>query len=702
MRLTGFLSFLMLICLQSLAQEMKIMDSLTLQEVEVFGKRVSVYPIDLISLKSHELEPIRDLGTFLRQEPNVSGIRKGGIAVDPVIRGFKYSQVTVLLNEGIKIEGGCPNRMDPVASHVENEELIAVEVVKGPYALKYGPIMGAMINLRTIRPILTEKPAIHGKILYGYESNWNGHRAHLELSGGSRSICFRASGGYKGYGDYTAGNGEQFNTSFKKMYGSASAGIRLHEKHSLLLSYAYNQGKDVSYPALPMDEQTDVSHIGSVLYEASEIARNWENFSAMAYFTSVHHVMDNYDRPAAQTMEAVTTVDSWDAGGKATGTFRAGKHQFVAGIDFEHIFKDGTKVMTMEMVMGTDTFTTVKKANVFNQATWDNLGVFCEYQTHFREFSFTSALRIDLNQANSSDTFRLIKNGISWFDDTQSRFLNVSLSAGMKKKLARNLFLTASLGMGTRSPSLLERFIKLMPVQFDSYDYLGNPQLKPEKNCQADLSLDYSISGAGSVALGGFFSLVADYILGKIVPPSVIQPSTQGAKGVKQYSNADWVYLTGFELSYRSPAERLWRVTATVAATYGTNPEAVKYIIEGGQVTGEETVKYDPLPEIPPLEGTVTISYGFFRKMLTPQVTVRMVNAQKRISEAYGEETTPGFITASAALNFSPVRYFSITAGADNIFDKPYYEHLNRRIVGSTERFFEPGRVFYVNLILQF
>ncbi|MFZ4549394.1 MAG: hypothetical protein ACOYN4_18250, partial [Bacteroidales bacterium] len=35
--------------------------------------------------------PTRDIGDYLRSIPNVAGIRKGGSAIDPVIRGFKFS-----------------------------------------------------------------------------------------------------------------------------------------------------------------------------------------------------------------------------------------------------------------------------------------------------------------------------------------------------------------------------------------------------------------------------------------------------------------------------------------------------------------------------------------------------------------------------------------------------------------------------------
>ena len=184
------------------------------------------------------------------------------------------------------------------------------------------------------------------------------------------------------------------------------------------------------------------------------------------------------------------------------------------------------------------------------------------------------------------------------------------------------------------------------------------------------------------------------------MPPAVITPSTQGAPGVKQFSNTDLVYLTGFEASYQSPSERKWGLLVNLAATYGTEPEAVKYIVSEGQVIGEETVKNDPLPEIPPLEGSVQFSYKFFKDTFIPRVKVRMVSEQNRISQAYGELETPGFITAAASVNYTPFKFFSVTAGVDNIFDTPYYEHLNRRIVVITDRLFEPGRVFYITLIL--
>ena len=123
------------------AQNSTLSDTLQLSKIEIFAKKLQIPPIEIVELKDYSAIPIRNIGEFLENEPNVSGIRKGGTAVDPVIRGFRFSQVTTILDNGINLEGGCPNRMDPVTSHVEPEEVKTIELVKGPFVLKYGPVM---------------------------------------------------------------------------------------------------------------------------------------------------------------------------------------------------------------------------------------------------------------------------------------------------------------------------------------------------------------------------------------------------------------------------------------------------------------------------------------------------------------------------------------------------------------------------------
>ncbi|HPS62779.1 MAG TPA: TonB-dependent receptor, partial [Bacteroidales bacterium] len=571
-----------------------------------------------------------------------------------------------------------------------------------PYVLKYGPVLGAVVNIAVRMPEPRSHPGISTKALYGFETNWNGQREYISVSGGNRRIFFRAGGGFIGYGSYRSGDGRVVPASFRKAYGDAGLGWKIGNDHTFRVGYFFNQGEDARFPALPMDEKIDQTHLAIVQYNAKPLGKHLTGIDVGAYGSHVHHVMDNLRKPTAATMQAVTTVDAYTAGLRAAGSFNAGQGRLTAGFDIGYVQKDGEKVMTMKMIMAGDTFVSVKHTHVWDDARILNSGCYGEYSLDLNGWGLTAALRADLNRATSGDTFRLIAGEKEYFGDQRSTFLTMSFSVGVKKELTNRLTFRAAMGKGTRNPSLLERFIRLMPVRFDSYDYLGNPQLHPEHNYQADAGLEAAGAPIGTFSAGGFFSVICGYIHGVVVPPSVIKPSTQGAPGVKQFSNAGLALLRGFELSYRSPSSEKWDLQITAAATWGSLPEATRYLLTSGQVTGEETIKNDPLAEIPPLEGTLRAGYRFLHGNLIPTVTLRLVAAQNRVSQAYRESATPGFVTVGAGVTYSPCRFAILSVAVTNLFDSPYYEHLNRRIVGSTEKLYDPGRVFQFTITLKY
>ncbi len=67
---------------------------------------------------------------------------------------------------------------------------------------------------------------------------------------------------------------------------------------------------------------------------------------------------------------------------------------------------------------------------------------------------------------------------------------------------------------------------------------MGNPQLEPEANNQVDLTLKYTPDKIGLLQINGFYSLVNNYITGKILPPSEQMPLSKDVLGVKQFYNA--------------------------------------------------------------------------------------------------------------------------------------------------------------------
>jgi iron complex outermembrane receptor protein len=655
-------------------------------------------------ISKQELKNIqtRDVGDYLRSIPNVSGIRRGGANLDPVVRGYKFSQLNVILNNGIKIENGCPNRMDPVTARIETEDIGNIEVIKGPFLLKYGPSFGGVINLVSELPESYESFEMHGNVQYGFESNWNGDKVHGSLHGGNQKFRFLVSGGYRDYGDYKSGTIEgeevQVNSSFTKYNYLAKFGYSFKPNHSLLLSYDGVHGRDVLYPSLPMDEVSDDTHIFNLDYNAKDLGPVLKKIEAKIYHSDVHHVMDNSRRPSAANMIMVADVNANNTGGRAAGTFQYTKHRFLTGIDYENIRKDGKRTGTMEM-MGT---ISRKVSNLWLDALIRNTGLFAEYHTFFSSYELNASIRADFNTATSGDTLEIIKDGVEYFSDVNSEHFNFSFSVGITKRINNNVDISLAFGRGTRSPNMLERYIKLLPVGYDRYDYLGNPRLRPETNNEIDLTVQSNYENFGRTYLNFFYSHVEDFIGAELLPPSVVTPQSQGVLGVRQFKNIDHIISTGFEFGYHSPEKYKLGGSIIAAFTYGIVPEVTKYVISDGEVVDAVEITDDALPEIPPFESTMNVYYKFLKGKLVPSLKLRLVAAQRHISEAFYEQETPGFTLFDFSIRWNITTFVQLNTGVSNIFDLGYYEHLNRRIIGSNENLYEPGRVFFATVHASF
>ncbi|NQV02071.1 MAG: TonB-dependent receptor, partial [Bacteroidia bacterium] len=425
--------------------------------VEGLGPEITPYRIDRVNLLEIREAVTTDIGTFLRTTPNVSGIRKGGTNIDPVIRGFKFSQLNVQINNGIKIEGGCPNRMDPATSHVEINDVDAINIYKGPYALRFGPNMGGIIQIKTLQPKQYKKFKTEITAIQGFESNLNSTISHLDMEGGNRFFFFNLSGNYNRANNYKAGNGEPISSSYTKYNYSAQLGFNPVKNHGFNLSFDESFGRNVMFPALPMDERSDDTRIMSFHYKGTELSKCIQSISLSAYRSRVNHVMDNKQRPFSDTIVAVSTIKAINYGGRGEINFQFGKHHFFTGIDYEHIYKDGIRTKSLILQPNLP----VKTEQLWDDARIRNVGIFTEYNTSAGVFDIVAALRVDFNNATCRLMEALGMNGqVIYSDpDVNSSFINLSVSAGAIYHMTKNLNINLALGRSVRSPDMVERFI---------------------------------------------------------------------------------------------------------------------------------------------------------------------------------------------------------------------------------------------------
>ncbi len=456
------------------------------------------------------------------------------------------------------------------------------------------------------------------------------------------------------------------------------------------------------FPTLPMDERSDDTQLMSADYSAKDISNIFHVLKAKIYRTDVAHVMDNKNRPFSDTVVAVSIIDALNQGARVEAGLNIANSILTVGVDFENIHKDGERVKSMITQPGLP----VKKEKLWNNSEITNTGIFADYVKTINSWDFIAAARLDFNAA-TSDSISIMHPKLGEIyhygtDSITSNFTNFSISVGATKNLNKNFAISLALGRGTRSPDMTERFIILLPIGYDRYDYLGDPNLKPETNNQVDLTFKYKNEKMGIFQLNGFYSLVNDYITGKLLPPSQQKPLTNGVLGVKQFYNAGNARFRGFEWAYAAPANLKFGASLFASYTYATIDKVHQYVMnDQGQVIDDLELENDALTEIPPFESTVTVFYRFFKGKLVPKINVRMVAAQKHISQAAYEKETPGFMLAGFSVNYNFNKYLAVSGGVNNIFDVAYYEHLNRNIIGSTNSLYEPGRSLYINLFFK-
>jgi iron complex outermembrane receptor protein len=661
-----------------------------LNEVEIYGNlsNGNSYRTESVNIKKLKRGNITDLGDVLRDVPNVSGIRKGAAGIDPVIRGFKFNQLNVKIN-GASIEGGCPNRMDPPTAHLDLNNITSVKILKGPFALKYGTNFGGLILINRFQPHFYDKFENEIKISFGGQSNHTGEKTGVRISGGNRKIYYEISGNQFKYGNYTAGNGETIAAKANRLGSAGNIAVKLSKKSIIAFSSDISRGQNIDFPALSMDERLDDTRLFNLKYNYNNNRGTLQKIDINVYNSAVTHQMDNKNRPFSDTVTAISTIDALNRGANLSAEIKLPHIKIETGADFQHIEKEGERHKYLILQPGLP----VKKEKIWNNASSDNIGLYILSQKRTENFFLTVSARIDYNQANSG----ILKKQNYQCTETGSNFINFSYSAGVKWQLSGKQQLNIAAGSGTRSPDLTERFILMLPVGSDPFDYLGNPQLKPETNYEFDAGYKQNLNSAGEFNFSLFFSYVKNFISSENVPPSEVKPSTPGVLGVKRFVNIKKAYLSGFEFSWHSPLQNRWSAQFNASYTAGINPDAFKPVIENGKVVREEYIGNDPLPEIPPFEVNFEFRYSFFNKRLIPRFFVKTVAAQNRISQAYIEKKTPGFTVMNFKLLYRYNKNLSLNFGVNNIFNTAYYEHLNRITVNNHAPLYEPGRLFYIN-----
>lgn len=625
----------------------------------------------------------RNVSDLFKDIPGFGIQKRGAYASEPVFRAFKYEQLNVQYDGGMKILNACPNRMDPITTHVIPEEIERIEVVKGPFTVRFGQNFGGIVNLVSKTPE-NLKDGVSGNLETGYETNGNNFTGRGAVLFKKEMFDLELNGSYRNYGDYTDGNGEEVPSSFKSTDYSVKLGVNPNEEQRLRLTWRQSFGRDIEHAGLPMDSPYDNSYLMGLDYKIRNVSNVISSIMFKGFYSYVDHLMSNEDRPNFMMTGAESNVFVTTWGGKVEMTLNpTDRSSLYLGLDANVIGREGDRIRTIKILNGNMLPEPVIKVDkIWQDSELNDVGLFAEGKLRTSERStFTAGLRSDFISTSINDPeldFLDLYGGK--IDDRQEVNLsgNISYSYGLK-----NTSFQFSFGHGVRTAAIVERYINHFNIGSDPYEYVGNPYLDPETNNQIELSVNQNFR---TIELGAtfFYSFLTNYITAVVDEslPRKFMPMLE-PKFAKRFINIEQAMQTGFELYFNVHFTEEFSFLSDLSYTYGQNQELD-----------------EPLPQIVPLTGHLSLNYDKGKYWFN--LKSRLVAEQDRIAESFGETVSPGFVTFDLSAGIKPFPNFSVGAAVLNLFDTAYYEHLNFSYNNSdllSGRIYEPGRNFtlYVN-----
>lgn len=595
---------------------------------------------------------------LLGRLPAVRMIQRANFASEPVVRGYSGGQIALTI-DGMPVYGACVDKMDPASSYVEPENLAAVEVSKGAGDLARGSQIGGAVDLVTERPRFGVPFA--AEVESGIESNGLARRVRGAASWSSGALAVRASGSYRGSGDYAPGGGDAIETSgYEKRNLAAAASLRLGEGHALTAQLLTDDAWFVGYPALLMDAVLAQARIGSLQYEGHGLGL--DRIDARLYRNRVDHYMDDRDRNvlAREVMRGMyMPMDGYtDVTGARTELGRSvGATGLSLTADLHRLRQFGD--MTMYSV-----YPGIRDMVLLNVGDVEALNgaVTLEARRPFGDrLAVSVSGRLDATARDvGREEMRQLFERRTGSDDVARELLIPSVSATASYAVSPQTQLRLTLADAGRLPTVVEQYGHYVYNYVDGYFYTGDPDLAPERSRQVELGLAHA-SDRFAIEASAFAHQLRDLVIG-LADNDVVGGLAGSTYRFRLYDNAESGWMAGGEVSGLARLGGGLEAVASVSAAFGQN-----------------TTFDEPLPMIPPVGGVAALRYD--RSPVFAEVEGRWALAQDRVARfTYAERATDGFAVFAVRTGWRPssgaLAGLRLQAGVENVLDTYYQEHL--------------------------
>lgn len=603
---------------------------------------------------SHEAHSMDE---FLDNIDGITATKRGAFAWEPVVRGQSDQRMNLMI-DGMQVFKACVDKMDPITSYVETNNLEKLQIDKSGSGIAHNGDGNSTINLIT-QKAETSPFSMNVSSSFRAPDNYRTLSANANGSDASGKNAFRFSGTYKKTNDFVAGGSRDIaNTQFEKMNLNLSYKHTFSSGHSVEANYITDKAYDVGYPALLMDATKALADIGQVQFHFAPNQKNIHVETVQLYANAIRHTMDDYDRDVANRPVMRGMYMPMYGTTKTFGT-RVNGHTMLKNHNINWFFNAFYSEAYGDMLMQ-PLDSNIEDMMIYNmdEVITHSASLGFRHQYDLSEsllLKFEENIRIK-SLGTNSDTHA------SFFEGLYDRELStrvkplVSASGSLLWMLNDRWSFSGNLVYSQRMGNHIELFGHYIYNYTDGYFYDGNPWLNTEHSFNTDINTTWEKNNQ-SVSLSLFHKRYYHYIDGVTSDADNI---SNFDFQFKRYANVGDAMILGGELRTINNAGRLLRVENRLSYLYAQNLSL-----------------NEPLPLIPPLKGISTLSLTQDQNTLTAEL--EWAARQNRIAESTSnEDKTEAHAVANIAFERSWMNNtMNTSVQLSNLTDKYYHTHTS-------------------------
>jgi len=672
--------------------------------------------------------PATDLGNLLQSSGAVETQKRSPIVNDPRIDGMHFGQIATWADGGYWFPARVD--LDTATSKLNADNIQDMQVIKGPYSVRYGPGF-AFLDITTLPTPRSQSGCFdaQGSTSIIYHTNGSGFSGQQTVSGGGTDWGFRASYDIMEAGNYRTGNGSVMPSSYNNQFYNLAYGMTLAPNVNVEMKYMHVGQNDVFLPGL----LTNIQNLATDSFTTRLTATDGAYFDKFVADVWVNNTTFNGNSNSLNTRQQVPFLNNALPGLTAAvpggqpirldlttdgNTFTYGYREMMtwgdvkgfnvtAGTDLRVLQSQYNEYDSFNFSVFSPPPNFGLKPNPVNLGIPDarqiDPGLFVDTSVPIGEYLvFKSGVRVDfvstqfLGFGPNADpgiyTGAVPTGGAPAYAGvpTDREWILPSGFLTGEYKITDHVTASAGYGYAQRAPTSTELYAGgafLGLIQNGANAFYGNPNLDREQIHQFDIGIKakYDCFRAGA---SGFYAFMPGYITYDNLGPFTVTATVPPA-GPTQFRSS--VVNDNFRFANTNMAT-MWGTS--LFAEYDLLPWFTPFL-SMNYTQGWDQTRDVALPGIAPLDSRV--GFRIHEPGQTPKWAIeyyaRIVDNQDLAAFNLGEQTTPGFVVHYIRAYYQPRENVMLLAGVDNIGNLEYREHLDLRTGNGT---FQPGVNYYL------